>query len=103
MGVFARTLCTAAAFAVLAGLPAMAQFFPYPPPPPPGYPPPPPPIYQQRPYAQPQPYYQPRRQPPGYTCQTRRISCDLDDPRPLGSSCNCFVPGFGYRGGQVTP
>ena len=95
MGVFAKSLFIGSAISILAGLPALAQFYPVPPP---AYPPP---VYAPRPYEQ--PYYQPRRAPPGYTCQTRRVACDLESPRPLGSGCNCFIPGYGYRNGQVTP
>ena len=76
---------------------SLAQFPPpglLPPPPFPGAPPPPPP-----------PYYQPRRvvRPPalGDVCYTRRGDCDLDDPRPVGFDCRCFIPGFGTKRGTV--
>ena len=64
-----------------------------PPPPFPGAAPPPPPYYQRRPAVRPAVL--------GDVCYTRRGDCDLDDPRPVGFDCRCFIPGFGTKRGTV--
>ena len=101
-----RFAAAALTVSMIAGaLPSQAQLFPGPPPlypaPPPYGAPPPPPIYGQRPYAPPRPYYQPRREV-GYTCSTSRGACDIDGAY-VGSGCRCYIPGFGSKGGSVTP
>ena len=105
-----------AAFAGLALLtlvgagPASAQFFP--PDGPPGYPGfPGGPGYDPDGYPRPHRRYRPRyedpydqpRAPIGYTCSTRRGSCDLNDGRPISTVCKCFIPGFGPKRGYVQP
>ena len=117
MRLSARTAAGLLAFTMIAGaLPAQAQFF-FPGPPQPYYPPPPvygpPPVYSERPYERrrydydedrryrPRPYYQPRAQV-GYTCSTSRGACDIGGA-PVGTGCRCFIPGFGRKGGSVTP
>ena len=97
------------ALLTLAGAsPAAAQYFP--PDGPPGYPGYEPDEYQQpgwrrqrrhRPRYE-DPYEQPRAQI-GYTCWTRRGTCDLNDGRPVNSVCKCFIPGFGPKRGYVQP
>ena len=39
----------------------------------------------------------------GYTCWTRRGSCDLSDGREIGTVCRCYIPGFGRKRGYVNP
>ena len=115
MTMSARFAAGLLALCVLAGAaPAQAQFFF--PGPQPFYPPPvydPPPVYSERPYERrrrdydedrryrQRPYYQPRRQA-GYTCSTRYGACDVSGA-PVGAGCTCFIPGYGRRGGSVTP
>jgi hypothetical protein len=48
------------------------------------------------------PYEQPRG-PVGFTCWTRRGTCDLDDGRPVNTVCKCYIPGFGPKRGYVQP
>ena len=108
MRLSARTAAGLLAFKMIASaLPAQAQIF-FPGPPQPYYPPPP--VYSERPYYpdgdgdrryRPRPYYQPRAEI-GYTCSTSRSACDIDGA-PVGTGCRCFIPGFGRKGGSVTP
>ena len=119
MRLSARTAAGLLAVTMIAGaLPAQAQFF-FPGPPQPYYPPPP--VYSERPYYPDgdgdrrydrrydrdryrrveRPYYQPRAQV-GYTCSTSRGACDIGGA-PVGTGCRCFIPGFGRKGGSVTP
>ena len=49
-----------------------------------------------------QPYYQPRREA-GYTCATRRGSCEISDGQPVGSICKCYIEGFGRKRGYTQP
>ena len=82
------TLLVAAAFG-----PASAQYY-YGPgygPPPPGYGPPPP-GYGYRP---PPPRYGRR----GGLCYTSRGECPVPAYTPPGSSCGCYIPGFGPKRG----
>lgn len=39
----------------------------------------------------------------GYACVTSRGSCDLAPPRPAGTPCRCWTPGFGSKRGVVRP
>ena len=108
------TFLKSAAFAALALVtlvgagPASAQYYPQENPGYPGYP-----GYEPDGYPQPgwrrrhrpryeDPYDQPRAQI-GYTCWTRRGTCDLNDGRPVSSVCKCFIPGFGPKRGYVQP
>ena len=106
-----------AAAALLASVPAFAQFYPLPlpfggyqqqpdyyrPPPPP--PPPPPPYYDNQPsYDYRRGYERPRyRQQRAYgaICYTKRGSCDLNQSLPVGSYCRCYIQGFGSKQGEV--
>jgi hypothetical protein len=52
----------------------------------------------------------PRRTPNGYApgqlgdlCYTGRGSCVMQRPAPMGSRCDCALPGFGWRKGVVQP
>jgi hypothetical protein len=91
---------------VLAAItPAAAQYYPYPPPP--GYGgggyyrplPPPAPGFYRPDYG----YgygYQPRPVQFGNLCVTSRGNCGTR-PRPVQSSCSCFIEGFGPKRGAV--
>ena len=121
MRLSARTAAGLLAFTMIAGaLPAQAQIF---------FPGPPPPVYSERPYYPDgdrdrrydrdrdryrereregdryrrveRPYRQPRAQI-GYTCSTSRGACDIGGA-PVGTGCRCSIPGFGRKGGSVTP
>lgn len=118
MQILKRAVFAGLALAVLASFtPASAQY--YPPDGPPDYPGSGPgydggwPGYDTDDYPQPRyrlryrpryetPYYQPRARI-GSTCATRRGSCDLNDGRPVGTSCRCYIPGFGPKRGLVQP
>lgn len=61
------------------------------------------PRYQEPRYVQPEePYYQPRARV-GYTCWTRRGTCELGDGQALNSICKCYIPGFGPKRGYTRP
>ena len=57
---------------------------------------------RHRPRYEEDPYYQPRAQI-GYSCWTKRGTCDLTDGRPVNSGCRCYIPGFGPKRGYVQP
>jgi hypothetical protein len=108
MQFFKRAALAGLAVAALASAgPAFAQYFPEDPPRFPGGPgydpdyPPPGGRYRYRERYE-RPYYQPRARV-GYTCATRRGSCDLDDGRPIGTVCRCYISGFGPKRGYVQP
>ncbi|TDR89862.1 hypothetical protein [Enterovirga rhinocerotis] len=83
--VLAVALTAIAASAV----PASAQYYG---PPPPGY-------GYYDPYGPPRRYRAPRMSD---VCATSRGSCPIGGFVPYGSSCRCFIPGFGYkRGGAM--
>jgi hypothetical protein len=98
-----RALFACAAI-VMAAAPAAAQYYPYPPPPgygpPGGYyrPPPPPPYYRPDPYGGGYGYQRPVQF--GNLCVTSRGNCGTR-PRPVQSSCSCFIEGFGPKRGAV--
>ena len=105
-----RIALTALALFTLAGAaPASAQFLPPVFPSPYGYPPSDEyePRYRReyrreyRPRYE-RPYYQPRAEI-GYTCATRRGTCEIGDGRPVGSICRCYIPGFGPKRGYTQP
>lgn len=111
--VFKRvTLAVAAASVLLASVPAGAQYYePYGRPPPPRYdydrppprdwrydrPPPPPYGYERPGYDRPPPY---RARRFGDYCETGRGACPIR-PQPIGSSCRCYIDGFGEKRGIV--
>lgn len=91
----ATVLIATLAGALLMSGAAEAQYYdPYRPPPPPyggGYRPGP--YYGQSPYYR-SGYY-------GRMCITSRGSCAMSRARPVGSSCTCYIPGFGKKRGGV--
>lgn len=91
--VFKRvTLAVAAASVLLASVPAGAQYYePY------GRPPPPPYGYERPGYDRPPPY---RARRFGDYCETGRGACPIR-PQPIGSSCRCYIDGFGEKRGIV--
>ena len=107
---FRRAVLAALALTALAGAsPASAQYYPRDPEPEyqggPGYDPNDyTPDWRPRRYRPryEDPYYQPRSQV-GYTCWTRRGSCDLSDGRAVGTICKCYISGFGPKRGYVQP
>jgi hypothetical protein len=69
-------------------------------PPPVYYPPPPRRYYSERPVFWPAPL---PRYRVGWTCETRSLSCELDEPEPLGSDCFCRNAFGKKRPGEVVP
>lgn len=102
-----------AAAALLASVPAFAQYYPLPFPfggyqqQPEYYRQPAP----QNPYYDNQPSYEYRRgydrpryrqqRAYGAICYTKRGSCDLNQSLPVGSYCRCYIEGFGSKQGEV--
>lgn len=85
-----RILLAAALIAMAASIePATAQYYGSPPP---GY-------GYYDPYGPPRRYRTPRW---SHVCVTSRGNCPIGRPVPYGTSCSCFIPGFGYkRGGAM--
>lgn len=85
------TIATGALLA--ASVPAGAQYYdPYRPPPY-GYDRPPPPRWG---YERPRPVYREFSR----VCVTSRGDCNTR-PAPIGAGCQCFIPGFGMKRGNI--